>query len=144
VAPLYGVVALNADGSFSYTPVASFSGADSFLYRASDGSNFSNVAMVSIRVRTTATFSNLSSPSIVYGTATTPLSGTITAGSFVPSGESVSITLNGVTQSATVQNDGTFTSTFDTHLLQVSGSPYTIDFSYAGNATFTPANLSGS
>jgi VCBS repeat-containing protein len=36
--PTNGSVTLNADGSFSYVPNANFSGADSFVYAASDGS----------------------------------------------------------------------------------------------------------
>ncbi len=35
--PTNGTVALNADGSFEYTPDADFNGADSFTYRANDG-----------------------------------------------------------------------------------------------------------
>ena len=41
---------LNADGSFSYTPVADYFGPDSFTYRANDGSLNSNVATVNITV----------------------------------------------------------------------------------------------
>ena len=39
---------LNADGSFEYTPVPNFIGSDSFSYKASDGVNESNIAMVTI------------------------------------------------------------------------------------------------
>ena len=35
--PAHGVVTLDADGSFTYTPEADFFGEDSFTYRASDG-----------------------------------------------------------------------------------------------------------
>ncbi|MGH9456052.1 MAG: beta strand repeat-containing protein, partial [Thermoanaerobaculia bacterium] len=45
-----GTLSLNADGSFSYTPNADFSGSDSFTYKASDGTNVSNVATVTISV----------------------------------------------------------------------------------------------
>ena len=41
---------LNADGSFSYTPTANWSGHDSFTYRATDGSLDSNIATVTISV----------------------------------------------------------------------------------------------
>jgi VCBS repeat-containing protein len=41
---------LNADGSFSYTPVSNYSGPDSFTYKANDGSLDSNIATVSITV----------------------------------------------------------------------------------------------
>ena len=45
-----GVLNLNVDGSFDYTPNAGFSGQDSFEYRASDGSAVSNIATVTLTV----------------------------------------------------------------------------------------------
>lgn len=57
-----GTFALNADGSFTYTPPSStFTGADSFTYTATDGANSSNVATVSITVAANAgpTISNI-------------------------------------------------------------------------------------
>jgi large repetitive protein len=42
--------ALNANGSFSYTPAANYNGSDSFTYKANDGSLDSNVATVSITI----------------------------------------------------------------------------------------------
>ncbi len=46
----HGSLALNADGSFTYTPNTGFSGDDTFQYKANDGSLDSNVATVTIRV----------------------------------------------------------------------------------------------
>ena len=48
--PTNGTLALNPDGSFTYTPDADFAGADSFTYTASDGQLTSNTATVSITV----------------------------------------------------------------------------------------------
>ncbi len=45
-----GVVSLNGDGSFTYTPNSGFNGTDSFTYRASDGLADSNTATVTITV----------------------------------------------------------------------------------------------
>ncbi|MBM4046068.1 MAG: tandem-95 repeat protein, partial [Planctomycetes bacterium] len=45
-----GTLALNADGSFSYAPNASFNGVDSFSYRAYDGLAYSDVVAVTITV----------------------------------------------------------------------------------------------
>ncbi|HEY3052840.1 MAG TPA: Ig-like domain-containing protein [Thermoanaerobaculia bacterium] len=42
--------ALNANGSFSYTPTAGFAGTDSFTYKANDGAADSNVATATITV----------------------------------------------------------------------------------------------
>ena len=45
-----GTVALNANGSFTYTPAAGYSGADGFSYRASDGAAASTPVTVSLTV----------------------------------------------------------------------------------------------
>ncbi|MGA2705248.1 MAG: Ig-like domain-containing protein, partial [Isosphaeraceae bacterium] len=92
--------------------------------------------------KSTSSFSNLSSPTITYGTATTLVSGNIAAGSLIPpGGESVSITINSVTQTASIGSNGDFSSTFDTHALGVA--KYTISYVYAGDGNFTAAAGSG-
>jgi large repetitive protein len=48
--PLHGTLALNINGSFSYTPSSNFFGTDSFTYRASDGERDSNEATVQITI----------------------------------------------------------------------------------------------
>jgi CSLREA domain-containing protein len=48
--PSNGTLALNADGSFTYTPTANFNGTDSFIYKANDGFDNSNEATVMITV----------------------------------------------------------------------------------------------
>ncbi|MGN6671917.1 MAG: Ig-like domain-containing protein, partial [Thermomicrobiales bacterium] len=48
--PAHGALALNADGSFIYTPDLHYNGPDSFTYKANDGSLDSNVATVAITV----------------------------------------------------------------------------------------------
>ena len=45
-----GTLALNADGSFTYTPDPNFAGTDSFTYQAGDGSIDSNIATVTFTV----------------------------------------------------------------------------------------------
>src|SRR6266850_4491371 len=51
--PAHGTLALNPDGTFTYTPDADFSGADFFTYRAFDGALSSNVATVTLNVNST-------------------------------------------------------------------------------------------
>ena len=46
-----GTLTLNENGSFSYTPNSNFNGADSFTYKANDGYDDSNIAIVSITVK---------------------------------------------------------------------------------------------
>ncbi|WP_287034789.1 beta strand repeat-containing protein, partial [Methylobacterium sp. CG09_land_8_20_14_0_10_71_15] len=50
--PAHGILTVNADGSFVYTPAAGYVGADSFTYRASDGLASSNAVTVDITVGT--------------------------------------------------------------------------------------------
>lgn len=84
----------------------------------------------------TPTFSLLTGPTITYGQSTVTLGGKITAGTSYPPG-SVSITVAGLTASAAINpNDGTFSATFNTSALGVSGSPYTITYSYSAQNNF--------
>ncbi len=46
----HGTLALSANGSFTYTPAAGYSGPDSFTYHANDGTANSNTATVTITV----------------------------------------------------------------------------------------------
>jgi VCBS repeat-containing protein len=48
--PTRGALTLNADGSFVYTPITGYSGADSFTYVARDGTTASTPATVSFTV----------------------------------------------------------------------------------------------
>src|SRR5207249_1838873 len=46
----HGRLTLNSTGSFSYTPDANYNGADSFTYKANDGSLDSNTATVTLTI----------------------------------------------------------------------------------------------
>lgn len=48
--PAHGVLTLNADGSFTYTPNAGYTGSDAFTYEARDLTSSSNAATVAITV----------------------------------------------------------------------------------------------
>jgi large repetitive protein len=64
--PLHGGVALNADGSFDYTPDAGFAGTDSFTYRDDDGALKSAPITVSIFVQDVAPFGAADSYTMVH------------------------------------------------------------------------------
>ena len=49
-APTHGVLTLSPTGALSYTPTADYNGADSFTYRANDGTVDGNIATVSLTV----------------------------------------------------------------------------------------------
>ena len=48
--PAHGTVALNANGSFTYTPTSGYFGPDSFTYTASDGVASSSTTTVSLTI----------------------------------------------------------------------------------------------
>jgi len=50
------------------------------------------------------------------------------------SGETVSVTINGVTHTTTTGANGAFTLTFPTATIPASATPYTITYSYTGDA----------
>jgi uncharacterized protein YjdB len=90
----------------------------------------------------TPVFSNLTgSQSITFGTASINLAGTIAAGLvYPPSGESVSISINGSSAPATIGASGAFTTNFPTSTIPVAATPYTITYSYAGDANLAAAS----
>jgi VCBS repeat-containing protein len=78
--PAHGTLALNADGSFVYTPALNFHGSDSFTYVATDGTGQSAPATVTITVNAVADdyeFKNLRN-------APPPPGATFNAGGAVP------------------------------------------------------------
>ena len=68
------------------------------------------------------------------------LAGELGSGTAYPTGAMVSITLDSVTETSTVNGSGNFSATFDTANLGVAGSPYTVTYVFVGNATFTAAS----
>ena len=92
--------------------------------------------------KATTTFSTVSaSQSITAGAASIGLSGTLSSGSLhPPAGETVTVTIDGLTQSTTTTGTGgTFTLNFTTSAIPASATPYTISYSYAGDTNFTTA-----
>lgn len=105
VGPTHGSVTLNADGSFTYTPTAGYTGPDSFTYHARDGNSDSNIATVSIAVNA-------------------PAIGTLVNGSFESGENGWSMTGNRLVY----QSDGTYVATDpaptgSAHLLVLNGGP---------------------
>jgi hypothetical protein len=83
--------------------------------------------------KATPAFSNLSSPSVNFGTSTVTVTGHINAAGTAPNGDDVAVTLGGVTQPATVSSGGSFSTTFNIAGL-VTGT-YPITYAYLGDAT---------
>ncbi|HEY2467504.1 MAG TPA: kelch repeat-containing protein [Terracidiphilus sp.] len=88
-------------------------------------------------------FSGLTNQSITYGTSSITLSGVIAAPGSVypPSGETVSIVINGSTVQAPIGSNGMFSITIDSHAIPVSVNLYTVTYNYAGDANFFGAPM---
>ena len=144
------VVGPAAAGALTYSPAAGalLDAGDQLLTVAAAETLDYNPATASVHLtvmKATPSFSDLASPVIAKGTATTTLSGKIAAGAIIPpAGETVSIALNGATQPAPIQSDGTFSSAFATGALPVSSTPYPIAYNYAGDRNFNATSGAGS
>jgi Ca2+-binding RTX toxin-like protein len=77
--PAHGTLALNGNGSFTYTPTAGYTGPDSFTYRSSDVTTTSNVATVSITTEPDVQLSIADASVTEPDTGTAPMAFTITA-----------------------------------------------------------------
>ncbi|NQT41467.1 MAG: tandem-95 repeat protein [Planctomycetes bacterium] len=125
--PTDGTLALSADGSFTYTPDADFNGADSFTYRAFDGADYSNTAVVSITIDSVDD-APVAGDDTYIGDQDTPLNVTlpgVLANDTDPDGDTLSAVLDsGPTNgSLTLGTDGSF--------------DYTPNPSFFGTDTFT-------
>jgi hypothetical protein len=118
----------------TYAVFAEFSSSDPDYYS-------STVSGTLVINKATPAFSGLSSPSVNAGTSAVTVSGHIAAGSTAPGGDDVAVTLNGVTQPATVSGGGSFSTTFN--IQGLATGTYPITFAYLGDATHFNAAGSG-
>ena len=93
----HGLLALDLNGSFVYTPTLSYIGTDSFTYRANDGIDNSNLAVVSLTITGTNT-----SPVALDDSSSTPEDNPVTVNVLVNDSDADGDTLSisGVTQPA--------------------------------------------
>jgi VCBS repeat-containing protein len=118
----HGTVAVNADGSFSYTPNANYNGPDSFTFKANDGLADSNVATETLTVRA-VNDAPVAANGSAGGDENTVINGTLVATDI----DSASLTFSRVAQathgSVTVNANGSFS--------------YTPNIGYSGTDSFT-------
>jgi hypothetical protein len=89
------------------------------------------------------TFSGLDDQSVSFGTATVTFTGTLAHGAQMPpAGETVAVTLGGVTHQVVIGAGGGFTTTFAAAALAVPGSPFTVRYRYTSDGTFASAATS--
>jgi VCBS repeat-containing protein len=129
----HGSLSLAANGSFTYTPSSGFLGADSFTYRASDGSLQSGTATVALTVANTLTLGpvadaqvNDGSPTSNYGTSSELRAKTDTG--IYRSYLKFTVSGAGTIQAATLR-------LFVTDPSPVGGSIHPVSNTYAGSTT---------
>ena len=116
-------------------------------YTASIATVTGSAGHVDLLVKAVSSFSNLTpSQQITYGAPSLSLGGTVSAtGPLYPAaGENIGVTINGNTQTTTVNDaTGDFSINYNPAGIPASGSPYPITYSYAGDASLTAAGNSG-
>jgi hypothetical protein len=139
----------SSDGGNTFSASAPVNAGIYEVYYTFDGDN--NYQAISTKTdsgktasiaKATTALSNLTVQQIALGTSSTSVSGHLTSNTIIPVGQSVSITLDGVTQSATVGPDGSFSVNFATSGL--GAGAYPISYSYGGDNNFTAATGTGS
>ena len=129
--PAHGTLALEADGSFTYTPSGSFSGQDSFTYQASDGQAESNVATVTITVSDVNHAPVAQAQSV---TATEDVANTITLAGTDADGDTLSFAIGTGPTHGSLGSIGTVGCSSGTCSANVT---YTPDANYHGSDSFT-------
>ncbi len=125
--PANGMLTLNADGSFLYTPTNNFTGVDGFTYRANNGSKTSGVASVDIMVLAPGqlfydNFSRLTNNGSIF--PWTRISGAVAPGNWGVS------TVGGTWSITNGQMQGT-------------GTNYTYGYTYCGSTNWTDYSVQG-
>ena len=126
--PAHGTVALNADGSFTYTPTLGFAGSDSFTYIASDSLSSGSPTTVTLNVAASAPTTQAASFALNAGQT---LGEDATHGVLAGATDN-----NGLVLTATLADNGG--PTHGTVALNADGSfTYTPTLGFAGTDSFT-------
>ncbi len=133
-------------GTFTYTPALGTvlsPGNDQSLsvsFTPDDTTDYTTASMtvpLDVLQANTALGGLTASQAIWNGTASINLGGTITSNSDLTAPGDVSVTVDGITQTAAIEPGGSFSTTFNTQAIPASAAPYTITYTYAGNTDFT-------
>ena len=101
--PQHGSASINGDGTVHYVPSQGYGGPDSFTYKASDGTQTSNVATVHLNVANP----NLSSQSLGVEPGANGTTNHYSVGSIDPNDQNVKFSVISSASSTTLSGDGT-------------------------------------
>lgn len=143
----YGTVAMNADGSFTYTPNAEFNGRDTFTYTIGNGQGAHASATVTIDVTAVNDLPSASADAVV-ATEDTPLviaATDLLANDHDPEGDALVIASVGGAQHGTVALDasGNVVFTADRDYSGAASFQYTVDDGRGGRSTATVSVMVG-
>ncbi|MGD9902375.1 MAG: Ig-like domain-containing protein [Vicinamibacterales bacterium] len=130
----HGALSFSASGALVYTPANGFSGTDSFTYRASDGTNVSNVATVTITVTANRApaFTLVPASRTLYDPGSGVSSGPLAFAVSDPDGQPLSVTASS-SNTAVVPAGGV--------VLASSGGSRTVTISTAGATTLGSSTI---
>ncbi|MEO5714434.1 MAG: Ig-like domain-containing protein [Luteolibacter sp.] len=120
--PGHGSVTLNANGGFTYTPAAGYTGPDSFTYHANDGGLDSNVAAVSISVQ------QIASGSVFNGSFESDFTGWTTSGNLSIQSAAPYAATSGLKLVSFNQGDGVPNGILSQAFATIPGRGYTLSF----------------
>ncbi|MBI3506641.1 MAG: tandem-95 repeat protein, partial [Proteobacteria bacterium] len=138
--PAHGTVAMNADGSYTYTPAANFNGSDSFTYTVSDGKGGTTTGTVQVSVASVN-----DAPTTTGGTASgnedTPITGRLVGADVDGDALTFSVPAQGAPQhgTVTVASDGSYTYTPGANYNGTDSFTYTVADGKGGTTTGTIA-----
>ncbi|TQK04776.1 Ig-like domain-containing protein [Herbaspirillum sp. SJZ107] len=135
--PAHGTVRIDADGSYTYTPAANYSGADSFTYTVSDGHGGSNTHTVAVDV-TPVNDVPVARDTAIATREDTPVSGNLPVASDAD-GDRVAYALAGapVHGSVVIDADGRYTYTPAADYNGADSFRYSVADGKGGSNTYT-------
>jgi autotransporter-associated beta strand protein len=153
-----GAYTLVQQSSGSISGTGPFSVSGTAIPSGSTPSIVVSVGNVNLIIAEPSAFSNLTpSQSVPYGTTSITLGGTVSGSGpvYLANGEPIAVTIDGTSQGTAISDStGDFSILYDPASIPVTGSPFAVTYSYAGNngpllpssdsstmLTITPANL---
>ncbi|WP_080055029.1 Ig-like domain-containing protein [Spirosoma aerolatum] len=91
--PQHGTVAMNPDGSYTYTPTTGYAGPDSFTYTVCNSANKCDKATVTIVVQPETVLPPLATPDIANTRPNTPVPGNVSTNDNDPQNQPLTFTL---------------------------------------------------
>ncbi len=138
--PAHGTVAMNADGSYTYTPGANFNGSDSFTYTVSDGKGGTTTGSVQVSVAS-VNDGPTTSGGAASGNEDTTITGQLAGADVDGDALTFSVPAAGAPQHGTVSvaADGSYTYTPNANFNGTDSFTYTVSDGKGGTTTGTIA-----